>query len=101
MAAALVSALDAVHSYTGAVAWGPLIRYSRSTILALLKSIDTGQLTVRERDGTVTVCGKTSEDDDATPTANLTVSRETFWLRLALFADMVSLGLSYRCAVRD
>jgi cyclopropane-fatty-acyl-phospholipid synthase len=84
MSGYLTSAIDALKSYTGSLAWGPLISLSRSTILGLLKSIQVGQVAVKERDGTVTVCGAS----DNGPLTTLEVKRETFWLRLALFADM-------------
>lgn len=88
MAGILVSTLDAVRSYTGSFAWAPLIQLSRSAILSLLKSVEIGQLTVRDTDGTVTVCGKQPQAGHDAPVTSLNVVRETFWLRLALFADM-------------
>ncbi|ETN41895.1 uncharacterized protein HMPREF1541_03834 [Cyphellophora europaea CBS 101466] len=84
----MVSAIDAVRNYTGSFAWGPLVQLSRSTILNLLKSIEVGQLTVRDTDGTTTICGKVPKDGENAPVSSLRVLRETFWLRLALFADM-------------
>lgn len=88
MTGVLLSTIDAVRSYTGSFAWGPLIQLSRSAVLSLLKSIECGQLTVRDTDGTTTVCGKLSKNGDDAPVTRLEVVRETFWLRLALFADM-------------
>ena len=84
----LLSTLDAVRSFTGSFAWGPVIQLSRSAILSVLKSVEIGQLTVRDTDGTTTVCGKKPQAGDDAPVTSLDVVRETFWLRLALFADM-------------
>jgi cyclopropane-fatty-acyl-phospholipid synthase len=88
MTGILLSTLDAVRSYTGSFAWGPLIQVSRSAIFSLLKSIEYGQLIVRDTDGTTTVCGRTPKKGEDAPVTTLEVARETFWLRLALFADM-------------
>ena len=90
MAALVTSVLDSLRSFTGSVAWGPLVQISRSSILSLLQGIQVGQLTVREKDGVETVCGNLATDEESRPTASLRVLKEAFWLRLALFADMVS-----------
>lgn len=84
------SALDSLRSFTGSVAWAPLVQLSRSSILSLMKGIEVGQLTIREKDGTETLCGKSAEGRDPWPVTSLNVVREAFWLRLAFFADMVS-----------
>lgn len=89
MSGLLTAALDRVRSYTGSVAWGPLVNFSRATILSTLQGIQIGQLTVIERDGSRTICG-TSQG----PSTELYVKREAFWLRLALFADMVSRSIT-------
>lgn len=88
MSGLVVSTLDAIRNYAGSFAWGPLVQISRSSILSLLSSIKVGQLTVREKDGTVTVCGSTPTKGSNDPVTTFEVLRETFWLRLALFADM-------------
>lgn len=88
MVGLIASALDSVRSYAGSFAWGPLVSFSRSSILGLLSNIEIGQITVTEKDGTVTVCGKPPKKGDPVPITSLEVMRETFWLRLALFADM-------------
>jgi hypothetical protein len=48
---------------------------------------------VLEQDGLETVCGKKSASKEV-PTTELKVRRETFWVRLASFTDMVSLALT-------
>jgi hypothetical protein len=90
MAGLLTSFIDALRSYTGSVAWAPLVQFSRSSILNLLKGIEIGQLTVREKDGSEIIYGKPGSGEDLWPVASLNILREAFWLRLALFADMVS-----------
>lgn len=91
MTSLVTFALDTLRSYTGSVAWGPLVQFSRSSIFRVLSGIETGTLTVREKDGSETVCGKPPIGMGPWPAASLKVMREAFWLRVALFADMVSL----------
>lgn len=89
MASSISSLVDRVRTYAGAVAWDPIIKSCRRSILSLLSEIKIGRLTVVESDGTETVCGQAGEHVE--PLARLQVVRDAFWLRLALFADMVSL----------
>lgn len=92
MAGLVTATLDSVRSFTGSIAWAPLVRVSRAAILSLLTGLEVGQLTIRDKDGTETICGRPAAADggEPWPTTQLTVVREAFWLRLALFADMVS-----------
>ena len=91
MSSLLSSALDTLRGYAGSTAWGPLVRLSRTAILSLLNGIEVGCLIIKERDGTETRCGggKGSHVCATPPRTELRVQREAFWLRLALFADMV------------
>ena len=90
MAGLLTSALDTVRGYAGSIAWDPLVSRSRTAVLTLFRRLDVGLLMVREKDGTDTVCGRSSSPDGAMgPYTTLTIRREAFWIRLALFADMV------------
>ncbi|KAL8832299.1 MAG: hypothetical protein Q9191_000353 [Dirinaria sp. TL-2023a] len=86
--AALTYTLDTVRAYAGAFTWEPLVRFSRSTILRLLKRIAVGQLVVKDSDGLVTLCG-TPQVKDGSPRTELRVFKEAFWVRVLLFADMV------------
>lgn len=88
MSSLLASTLDHVRIYAGAVTWGPLVQTCRRSILSLFANIRIGCLTVVERDGTETRCGK-AYNGGAEPLAQLHVVREAFWPRLAIFADMV------------
>lgn len=82
------SALDGAWALAGSVVWGPFVKFSRTAVLSLLQKIEAGQLLVREDDGTEIVCGRVGVDQ--TLKTQLRIHRETFWVRLALFADMVS-----------
>jgi cyclopropane-fatty-acyl-phospholipid synthase len=93
MASFITSALDLVRAQVGSVAWGPLVTLSRKAVLSLLQQIEIGHLLVLEQDGSETVCGKKSPSKEV-PITELKVHRETFWVRLALFTDMVSSALT-------
>lgn len=93
MSSLITSALDTVRAQVGSVAWGPLVILSRKAALSLLQQIEVGRLLVQEDNGSETACGKKSASK-AVPATELRVHRETFWVRLALFADMVSLALA-------
>ena len=79
---------DSLRSYLGSFTWGPLVKLSRSTVLGLLSQIEVGQLVIRDCDGTVTICGQPNIED-ASPSTELRISKEAFWVRVMLFADMV------------
>lgn len=89
MLSLVTGALDALRAQVGSVAWGPLVTTSRNAVLSLLQQIEIGRLLVVEEDGSETVCGK-KVASKTVPATELKVHRETFWVRLALFADMVS-----------
>ena len=90
----VTSAFDTLRGLAGSVGWGPLVQLSRTTILSLLQQVEKGQLVVKEQDGTETVCGRLSVGQISC--TELRIRRETFWVRLALFADMVSFKRSRR-----
>lgn len=93
--AILTHSLDTVRTYAGALTWEPFVRFSRSTILRLLKRIAVGQIVLRDNDGSVTVCGN-AQVQDGSPRTELMVLKEAFWIRVLLFADMVSRVSSLR-----
>lgn len=86
----------ALAGVAGTYAWPPLLSLSRGAILALLKQIQVGSLTVVDTDGSVTVCGTSrrvqGDGGDKTvhtvPHAELRVLNDLFWVRLLVFADM-------------
>ena len=86
---AIVSrSLDSLRQYVGSFTWAPFVQLSRSTVLGLLQRIELGQLVVTDYDGSVTICGHTNGRDEV-PRTQLKVLKETFWVRVLLFADMV------------
>lgn len=88
MASFVTSAVGRARSYAGAIAWEPLVKTTRHSILSLLSQIKFGRLTIIERDGTQTVCGAAKGQGNI-PETSLRVVRDAFWLRVAFFADMV------------
>lgn len=85
----------ALAGYAGSYAWPPVLSLSRGAILALLKQIQIGSLTITDSDGTLTVCGsprRAESSEEKTvytiPHAQLRVLNDMFWVRLLVFADM-------------
>ncbi|KAI9725223.1 MAG: hypothetical protein M1828_003404 [Chrysothrix sp. TS-e1954] len=73
--------------------WGPLVHLARNTILSLLSKIDKGSLKITDCNGRVTLCGAPQIDGAAkrkgfAPFTELQVHKDTFWVRMLLFADM-------------
>ena len=89
--AILADSFDSLRTYAGSLTWSPLVRLSRGIVLNTLRRIKVGQLVVIDSDGEVIVCGA-PKVKDGTPKTELRVLRETFWVRVLLFADMVSSG---------
>jgi cyclopropane-fatty-acyl-phospholipid synthase len=73
-------------------AWAPLVSICRNGTLAQLGGIKLGRLVLHEKSSSKapTVFGAEST---GCPEAVLHVHDERFWVRLALFADMVCLTL--------
>ena len=88
--AIVTSTIDSVRSYIGSFTWGPLIALSKSTVLSQLLKVQAGQLVITDEYGEVTLCGAPVMKDGS-PRTELKVVKEVFWLRVLLFADMVSL----------
>ncbi len=86
--AILTRSLGSLRTYMGSFTWGPLVQFSRSTVLGALNRIEVGLLIVTDSDGTVTVCGHPGIKDGS-PRTELKVLKEAFWVRAMLFADMV------------
>jgi cyclopropane-fatty-acyl-phospholipid synthase len=77
----------ALRSYAHSLAWSPLVWLSRNVCLSLLRKITHGQLEIID-EGESTICGQVMSSTDQ-PRVTLQVHKETFWVRLLLFADMV------------
>jgi hypothetical protein len=75
----------ALRDYTGNLAWSPLVTGARGACLALLKKIEVGKLEIVDFTEEIIVCGAHAKG----PTARIHVLNDTFWVRLALFNDMV------------
>lgn len=84
----LSSQFVALRGAAGAAAWTPLAQSSRSVCLSVLSKIQLGTLEIDDADGTTHVIGQKQRDEKYLG-AKITVHKDTFWVRLALFADMV------------
>ncbi|TLD37784.1 cyclopropane-fatty-acyl-phospholipid synthase [Venturia nashicola] len=90
----VVSRFHALRTYTGSLAWIPLVQFSRNTCLSLLSRIQIGRLEIIDVDGeTYTLGGNEIPEAKGgniltTPQVILRVHKDTFWVRLLLFADM-------------
>jgi len=78
-------------------AWTPVVSTCRNGALAQLKHIRLGKLAIYER-GLQKPSMAFGEEKEGLPLAVLHVHDEKFWLRLALFADMVCLA-SYKLII--
>lgn len=77
-----------LRNYAGSIAWGPLVQLSRSAVLSVLQKVEIGQLKITESDGHITICGQLKKDVKG-PKTELVIHKDTFWVRMLLFADMV------------
>ncbi|GAB7356662.1 hypothetical protein MBLNU459_g7378t1 [Dothideomycetes sp. NU459] len=90
-----VSSLQSVGSYAASYTWGPLLSLSRTTILSLLSRVQAGHLKIVDVDGKTTVYGQKQVVNGflektvyTMPQTELIVHKDTFWVRMLLFADM-------------
>ncbi|KAI9821691.1 MAG: hypothetical protein M1827_002272 [Pycnora praestabilis] len=83
----LSNSCNAARAYAGSLTWGPLVQLSRKAVLTLFKRIENGQLIIKDADGTFTYCGAAKMKEGRIRT-QLNVLKETFWVRMFLFADM-------------
>jgi cyclopropane-fatty-acyl-phospholipid synthase len=85
------------------LAWPHLVSLSRRAVISVLSRIATGQLVITDGTSNITtVCGalepkqpnsvglKHKKEKASPPRAELKVLSESFWVRMLLFADMVS-----------
>jgi cyclopropane-fatty-acyl-phospholipid synthase len=95
---ALTSPVATIWNGVASQAWDPLVSLCRNGTLAQLKGIKIGSLALHEDgvDKPATFFGNKSPEH---PFTSLTVHDERFWVRLALFADMV--GSQVRQGLRE
>lgn len=95
---------DLIRSTLGSVTWGPALAISKAAVSSLLSRIEHGTLTIEDTStGQKTTFGQkiakehlkmtngvngTSKKSNGVGFVELVVRKETFWVRLALFADM-------------
>lgn len=90
----VMSRFNALRTYTGSLAWNPLVQFSRNTCLSLLSRIQIGRLEIIDVNGeTYTLGGNKIPESKGgnilkTPQVILRVHKDTFWVRLLVFADM-------------
>ena len=84
----LTGAASSVLTTLTSPAWGPLVSLCREGTLSQLQNLKLGKLVLFEggSNKASTVFGA---DKEGLPVAFLDVHDEKFWVRLALFADMV------------
>lgn len=86
---------DIVRTCVGSATWGPLVKFSRGLVLGLLQRVEIGQLVVTDCNGAVYACGQAPAKGNW-PKTEVKVLRETFWVRVLLFADMVRANVLLR-----
>lgn len=88
----LTGPMTAVLNGVASQAWEPLVSLCRSGTLSQLQNIRLGKLVVYERSSSKASMVFGAEREGL-PLAILNVHGEKFWVRLALFADMVRLRI--------
>lgn len=86
--ATVYRSFNSLRTQVGSLTWASLVSLSRAFVLALLKRIEVGTIVVTDSNGAVLVCGAVQPDDPG-PKTELRVLKDTFWVRMLLFADMV------------
>lgn len=84
----LMSPATTIWNGVATQAWDPLLALCRSGTLAQLQGIKIGTLALYEK-GVDKPAAFFGDESPEHPFASLTVHDEKFWVRLALFADMV------------
>jgi cyclopropane-fatty-acyl-phospholipid synthase len=99
MVAAAVTTLGAVKETFLAWTWPPAVSLARRAVLSIFSGLGTGRLLIiDDTSGTKHAFGQRSFDEDGgkadaksvytAPDAEIVVKRDSFWLRLVLFADI-------------
>lgn len=84
---ALTSRLDALKSYAGNAVLPPAVNIARVAVLSLLQKMKIGRMEIHDTNGNIHICGD-DVSDSPYPATLLQVHKDTFWIRLLLFADM-------------
>lgn len=93
----LFQGTEAFRTAVGSLTWSPALRLARSAILSILSKIEKGTLTLNDEvSGVKTVYGQASAKGNGVqprkatslPNVELIVKKESFWVRVLLFADM-------------
>ena len=85
-----LSLVTSATSTVASAAWPYVVPLARQAVCALLSRVNTGSLTIEDVDGKVWYFGDHSKAQGAEKlAAKITVRKEAFWLRLAIFTDMV------------
>jgi len=94
---------DILRSALGNVSWGPVLSVSKVAVTSMLSKIELGTLIIYdETNGSTSIFGQTLAKENKGQTngigghkkagrvqkVELVVKKETFWVRLFLFADM-------------
>lgn len=90
MTTLLSGAVDRLYTSVGYVAGGPVTRLARGMILSVLNRIQVGQIIIEENGETIT-CGSINlaVGSPPLPVTLLRIKNDSFWTRVAIFADMV------------
>jgi hypothetical protein len=83
----VTGAATAILSTITSQTWGPLVSICKNGALSQLQEIKLGKLVLFE--GGTKASAVFGSDKEGVPVAFLDVHSEKFWVRLALFADMV------------
>lgn len=84
----ITGAASSVLSTITSQAWGPLVTLCRNGTISQLQNLKLGKLVLFEG-GSSKASAVFGKDKEGLPLAFLDVHDEKFWVRLALFADMV------------
>lgn len=100
---AIAGQVEMLRSTVGGWAWGPAVSLAKGAVLTTLASIEVGTLLLVDEPGETRHVfgqklsggvdqklspGSPARCADAIPRVELVVKRETFWIRLLLFADI-------------
>lgn len=94
-----VTALGSLKETLLSWAWPPAVNLARRAVLSIFSNVETGSLLIKdEASGTKHFFGQSFLCEDgsgaevksayAVPSVEILIKRETFWLRLFLFADI-------------